>query len=49
MTPTRLKSVLESLFPGLGRAERRRTMGWYVLGLLLEGERKSIDPMASPG
>ncbi|MCP3167929.1 IS701 family transposase [Myxococcus qinghaiensis] len=53
MTPKQLKrlegelaSFLESMFSGLGRVERRRAMDWYVKGLLLEGERKSIDPMA---
>jgi SRSO17 transposase len=53
MTPTQLKrlegeleSFLESMFSGMGRVERRRAMDWYVKGLLLEGERKSIDPMA---
>ncbi|WP_425334816.1 transposase [Myxococcus stipitatus] len=34
------------MFSGLGRVERRRAMDWYVKGLLLEGERKSIEPMA---
>ncbi|NOK13724.1 IS701 family transposase [Corallococcus exercitus] len=34
------------MFAGMGRVERRRAMDWYVKGLLLEGERKSIDPMA---
>jgi SRSO17 transposase len=53
MTPTQLKrlegeleSFLKSMFSGMGRVERRRAMDWYVKGLLLEGERKSIDPMA---
>ncbi|AKQ65124.1 Mobile element protein [Myxococcus hansupus] len=53
MTPRQLKrlegeleSFLGSMFTGLGRVERRRAMDWYVKGLLLEGERKSIDPMA---
>nr|WP_163869647.1 transposase [Myxococcus eversor] len=41
-----LASFLESSFSGLGRVERRRAMDWYVKGLLLEGERKSIDPVA---
>ena len=27
--------------------KRRRSMGWYVTGLLLDGERKSIEPMAA--
>ena len=37
---------VESLTAGLGRPERRRAMGWYVQGLLLEGERKSVQPMS---
>ncbi|WXH32042.1 hypothetical protein WA016_06023 [Myxococcus stipitatus] len=41
-----LASFLESMFSGLGRVERRRAMDWYVKGLRLEGERKSIEPMA---
>lgn len=32
---------------GLGRVERRRALAWYVTGLLLEGARKSIQPMAA--
>ncbi len=53
MTPRQMKrlegeleSFLESMFSGLGRVERRRAMSWYVKGLLLEGERKSIEPLA---
>ncbi|XXF76072.1 transposase [Myxococcaceae bacterium GXIMD 01537] len=41
-----LERFLGSMFAGLGRMERRRAMDWYVKGLLQEGERKSIDPMA---
>jgi len=32
---------------GLGRAERRTAMGQYITGLLLDGERKSIEPIAA--
>jgi SRSO17 transposase len=32
---------------GLGRSERREALGHYITGLLLEGERKSISPMAA--
>jgi SRSO17 transposase len=41
-----LEAFLESMFYGLGRKERLRAMDWYVRGLLLEGERKSIEPLA---
>lgn len=54
MTPRELKRLekelteyLDSLTEGLGRPERRRAMAWYVNGLLLDGERKSIQPMAA--
>lgn len=36
----------EQLTSGLGRRERREAMGLYISGLLLDGERKSIQPMA---
>lgn len=42
-----LESFLAKLTAGLGRSERRRWAGVYVRGLLLDGERKSIEPMAS--
>ena len=42
-----LESFLSKLTAGLGRSERRRWAGVYVRGLLLDGERKSIEPMAS--
>lgn len=54
MTPQELRKLdaqlvdfLTSMFSGLGRSERRDAMGSYVTGLLLDGERKSIEPMAS--
>jgi SRSO17 transposase len=35
------------LFRELGRVERRVSLAWYIAGLLLNGERKSIQPMAA--
>ncbi len=37
---------LEPLVAQLGRSERREGAAFYVQGLLLPGERKSIEPMA---
>jgi SRSO17 transposase len=42
-----LHAYIESFVDGMGRPERRRAMGWYITGLLLDGERKSIEPMAA--
>ena len=42
-----LEGFLGKLTAGMGRSERRRWAGVYVRGLLLDGERKSIEPMAS--
>lgn len=39
-------SFLEPLVAELGRSERRTGAALYVQGLLLPGERKSIEPMA---
>lgn len=53
MTPRELKALdqrlttfLEDLLAPLGRKERRHWARVYVQGLLLDGERKSIEPMA---
>ena len=53
MTPRELSRVRERLvefcaycFDGMGRLERRSALGEYLQGLLLNGERKSIYPMA---
>ena len=53
MTPQELKALdqrlttfLEDLLAPLGRKERRHWARVYVQGLLLDGERKSIEPMA---
>jgi SRSO17 transposase len=41
----RLTSFLDAFMPLLGRAERGYWATMYVRGLLLDGERKSIEPM----
>jgi SRSO17 transposase len=41
-----LEAFVKALTDGLGRSERREALGNYIKGLLLEGERKSIAPMA---
>jgi SRSO17 transposase len=41
-----LTAYLESMIVGMGRPERRQAMADYVTGLLIDGERKSIEPMA---
>src|SRR5918911_3305579 len=41
-----LTAYVDSLIEGMGRPERRRAMADYVTGLLLDGDRKSIEPMA---
>lgn len=54
MTPAQLKrldkelgELLGDVTDGMGRPERRRAMGLYLTGLLLDGERKSVVPMAA--
>ena len=42
----RLQEFLSTMLVGVGRAERRRHGSLYVQGLLLDGERKSIEPLA---
>ena len=43
----RLATFLGDLVPHMGRAERQHWAGMYIRGLLLDGERKSIEPMAA--
>jgi len=43
----RLEQFLADLLEPVGRSERRHWGGVYVRGLLLNGERKSIEPMAA--
>src|ERR671924_1954146 len=42
----RLQEFLTTMLAGVGRAERRHHGSLYVQGLLLDGERKSIEPLA---
>jgi SRSO17 transposase len=42
-----LTTFLDALTDGMGRPERRTAMRQYVTGLLLDGERKSIEPIAA--
>jgi len=42
-----LREYLDSMTAEMGRPERRSAMRAYVTGLLLDGERKSVEPMAS--
>ena len=53
MKPRELKRLdreltvyVDSLVAGMGRPERRQAMADYVTGLLLDGDRKSIEPIA---
>jgi SRSO17 transposase len=41
-----LSSYLDYLTDGMGRPERRRALAWYMTGLLLDGESKSVVSMA---
>lgn len=54
MTPLQLKKLkrelgefVDFLTADMGRPERRQAMGQYVTGLLLDGKRKCIVPMAT--
>ncbi len=42
----RLEGFLSKLLSGVGRSERRQHGSLYVQGLLLNGERKSVEPLA---
>ena len=43
---TELQQFIEPLVADLGRSERRESAALYVQGLLMPGQRKSIEPMA---
>src|SRR4051794_21015677 len=54
MTPHALKKLdreltafIADMTADMGRPERRAAMGHYITGLLLDGERKSVQPMAA--
>jgi SRSO17 transposase len=42
-----LREYIESMTQEMGRPERRQAMSLYMTALLLDGERKSIEPMAA--
>ncbi len=42
-----LREYIEAMVADMGRLERRRAMELYLTGLLLDGERKSVEPMAA--
>jgi SRSO17 transposase len=42
-----LREYIESMVADMRRLERRRAMELYLTGLLLDGERKSVEPMAA--
>jgi SRSO17 transposase len=42
-----LREFLDSMTDEMGRPERRAAMRAYVTGLLLDGDRKSVEPMAA--
>jgi len=43
----RMDQFLTDLVEPIGRSERRHWAAVYVRGLLLDGERKSIEPLAA--
>jgi len=43
----RLEQILMDLLEQIGRSERRHWGSAYVRGLLLDGERNSIKPLAA--
>jgi SRSO17 transposase len=42
-----LQEFIDSMTDGMGRSERRAAMRAYLTGLLLDGDRKSVEPMAA--
>jgi SRSO17 transposase len=42
-----MQAFVEDVAAGIGRSERRHWCSTYLRGLLLDGDRKSIEPMAS--
>src|SRR3972149_4582277 len=44
---SRFESYAEVMVQGLGHAERATPARWYLRGLMLPGERKSVEPMAA--
>lgn len=46
-TEERFEEFISRLFESVGHADRREPLHAYIAGLLLPGERKSIEPMAA--
>lgn len=44
---SRFEQYCAALVQALGHADRRQPTQWYLKGLMLPGERKSIEPMAA--
>jgi SRSO17 transposase len=42
----RLQRYLETMTAAMDRAEQKHWAGFYLRGLLLDGERKSVEPLA---
>jgi len=47
VTERRFAAYCEKISEALGHADRRTPAQWYLKGLLLPGERKSVEPMAA--
>jgi len=45
---SRFVSYVEHVASALGHADRRTPFRSYCAGLILPGERKSVEPMAAP-
>jgi SRSO17 transposase len=43
----RFRAYVERLAQSLGHSERREPLRGYLTGLVLPGERKSVEPMAA--
>jgi SRSO17 transposase len=41
-----MQAFVEDVAAGIGRSERKQWCSTYLRGLLLDGDRKSIEPMA---
>jgi len=46
-TEARFQEYVSRLFEAVGHADRREPLRAYIAGLLLPGERKSVEPMAA--
>ncbi|MGH9610285.1 MAG: transposase, partial [Bryobacteraceae bacterium] len=42
----RFEQYCQSIVATLGHADRRQPAQWYLKGLMLPGQRKSVEPMA---